>query len=192
MAYIREMTDIKDIALQRVQDWVQNFVSTKNPNLGNFPPCPFARESMISNKIHWLVNTSCDQQTTKDFVDSCVPLIANDQYEIAIIIHTNFSSWDLDSLKLYVEDWRQQHQDHDVYLLRDHPADKEMVANICMNQGDYLLFFVQKSSRLAAARKQLEQNGYYSAWSSSEIDQVKGSLKDDHHQHLNGVEKKTI
>ena len=62
----------------------------------------------------------------------------------------------------------------DVVVLEDHPKIKESVKNVKLNNGHYILFLVQKLSKLNKYSEMLEKGPYYDNWSKS----YKKSVKD--------------
>jgi len=160
--------------IQKVQTWVRDFVSVKNPKLGHFPPCPFAKNAILQKQTQWFVNSSGEIETTKKLIEQASTAVEQGA-EIGIVIHTDFKTWGVAELDHFVNEWRQEHLKRDVYLMRDHPEDVEWVGDVCMNQGDYLLFFLQPKARLLAARVELEKMGYYQRWTNSEVESVQGS-----------------
>ena len=62
----------------------------------------------------------------------------------------------------------------DVVVLEDHPKIKESVKNVKLNNGHYILFLVQKLSKLNRYSKMLENGPYYRNWSRSYLRSVKG------------------
>ena len=38
---------------QKIQNWINNFVTQPNPVFGNLPPCPFARKAIVDNKVEF-------------------------------------------------------------------------------------------------------------------------------------------
>ena len=36
---------------QKIQNWINNFVTQPNSVFGNLPPCPFARKAVVDNKV---------------------------------------------------------------------------------------------------------------------------------------------
>jgi hypothetical protein len=62
----------------------------------------------------------------------------------------------------------------DVVILEDHPKIKEKVKTVKLNNGEYILFLVQRLSKLNRYSKMLEKGPYYKNWSKSYLQSVKG------------------
>jgi len=61
-----------------------------------------------------------------------------------------------------------------VVILEDHPKIKEKVKTVKLNNGEYILFLVQRLSKLNRYSKMLEKGPYYKNWSKSYLQSVKG------------------
>jgi hypothetical protein len=162
-----------------INQWVKDFVSKPTENLNGFSPCPFAKDSLDKNQVLILVNDGPSIENCLEKITEAADEIIHGQYEVAIIAHTHYESWHPDKVSKFVLSWREQYKDKDLYLLKDHPLAPEIVSGLKMNQGEYLLFFVQKRSTLLEARKKLWNQGYYESWSAQERERVFGSIKLD-------------
>jgi hypothetical protein len=171
------MSKSDDIIKDSILEWVASFVSRPNEKLNNFSPCPFATEAIDKGKVLFLSNSDEDIRLTQEHIELAAREIIENKFEVAVVVHEIFQSWPVDKVKKYVSKWRESYRDKDLYLLKDHPEDEEIVSGLKMNQGKYLVFFVQRSSILIRARKKLWNQGYYDSWSDAEKMRVFGSLK---------------
>lgn len=159
--------------LNKVKSWVADFVAAPNPLFfGSQAPCPYARQALIDNQVAWLVSMDSDENSLKETLKLAATHVLNKDYEIAVVVNTSVNFWPVKSIDRIVTQWRDQYAPKDLYLLRDHPEDIEIVSGLKMNQGDYLLFFIQSKSKLFAAREQLKKAGYYRNWSQQEINHL--------------------
>ena len=155
---------------QKIQNWINNFVTQPNPVFGNLPPCPFARKAVVDNKVVFLemVGTT-DYATlyqtifnfdweTKDVLCMILPQNHFSAQQTVDIAH------DLNSY------WMQR----DIVILEDHPAIKENVKGVTLNNGEYILFLAQSLSKLNHFSKLLETGPYYKNWSKTYLQSVKG------------------
>jgi len=62
----------------------------------------------------------------------------------------------------------------DVVVLEDHPKIQEHVKKVKLNNGHYILFLVQRLSKLNRYSKMLEKGPYYQNWSKTYLRSVKG------------------
>ena len=51
---------------QKIQNWINNFVTQPNPVFGNLPPCPFARKAVVDNKV--VFEEMAGQTKTKAYI----------------------------------------------------------------------------------------------------------------------------
>ena len=47
----------KDEIQLKLNQWLVDFVEKPNPLLNNWPPCPYARQARLSNKIHFVFDS---------------------------------------------------------------------------------------------------------------------------------------
>jgi hypothetical protein len=147
-----------EIVKQDIESWIVNFVEVKNPALGGWPPCPYARKARLDKDydvriglapLHDLIQIS-----KHGLGDKSVVVIA---YDLARYTHKEFSR-DLGMAN--------QHflLPNDLLVLEDHPGDPEMVNGVSMNQGTYALALVQSLSDLNTKAKIMAAKGFYDAW----------------------------
>lgn len=150
----------------QLTEWLVSFVEKPNPALNNWPPCPYARQARINNKI--LIIESSITDLTKTVNES---LTMFEQYDVAVICfdHTLISGKDCQQLALELNNNIMQ---NDYVLLEDHPEVKEYIAGVNMNFGHCGLFVISPLSKLTAASDQIRVKGYYDTWSQSELDEV--------------------
>jgi hypothetical protein len=147
-------------------EWLTSFVEKPNPALNNWPPCPYARQARINNKI--LIVDSTIENLTKTVNES---LTVFDQYDVAVVCfdHTLISGQDCQQLSQELND---KLMPLNFVLLEDHPNLVEYVAGVKMNFGPCGLFVISPLTALNAASDQLRSKGYYDTWNQSELDEV--------------------
>lgn len=150
----------------QLTEWLVSFVEKPNPALNNWPPCPYARQARINNKI--LIIESSIEDLTKA-VNKSVTMF--EQYDVVVICfdHNLISGENCQQLALELNNTIMQ---NDYVLLEDHPDIKEYVAGVNMNFGQCGLFVISPLSKLTAASDQIRSKGYYDTWSQSELDEV--------------------
>jgi hypothetical protein len=143
---------------QDIERWIIDFVEVKNPALGGWPPCPYARKARLDQDfevrlglapIHDLIKISKNGLGGKSVV-----VIA---YNPAQYTHNDFSR-DLDIAN------RQFLLANDLLVLEDHPGDPEIVNGVSMNQGTYALALVQSLSDLNDKARLVARKGFYDTW----------------------------
>ena len=69
------------VAMAQVKSWILEYVVEPNANLNGFPPCPYAKQAMLENKVRFLETTNIkmflekanqEVDTWDDSVDVCV------------------------------------------------------------------------------------------------------------------------
>lgn len=152
-----------------VIDWMKTFVEQSHPAFGDMPPCPFARQARIRDKVQFKTLTDMEPDSN---------------------IWTEISNTDFDKLDVLVvicpakrfkphaahKICRQLNKtfwEQDIVVLDDHPAYKEKVAGVSMSNGKYLLYLVQRRSKLNKFSNTLKKTSdYYNNWSEKELDDV--------------------
>ena len=152
---------------QKLTDWLVNFVEKPHPGLGNWPPCPYARQARLSNNIN-IVHS--DHQRLIATVEQVLPILEEKEVVVICFDHTKISAQELEKLtKVYNQ---QVLMDRNYVILEDHPDALELVNGVHMNFGHCGLLIIQKLDKLTTASEQLRTKGYYNTWSQSELDQV--------------------
>jgi hypothetical protein len=150
---------------QQLNHWLINFVEQPNPVLGNWAPCPYARQARITNQIEIRFSEIKDLwNTVKD------SLVLLEQKEVIVVCfdHTDISAV---SMQIFATMANEILMPKHV-LLEDHPGLVEHVGGIKMNFGHCGLLIVQNLEKLNTASKQLQSKGYYDHWDQTALDQV--------------------
>ena len=155
---------------QKIKTWISEFVTKPNPVFGDLPPCPYAQKAMIDDKVQFLeLNGAADYATMYshiwnfDFDDKDVLcMIAEpDQFTMAETVQL-------------ASELNSYYMGRDIVVLEDHPKIRESVKNVKLNNGHYIIFLVQKLSKLNRYSEMLEKGPYYSNWSKTYLESVKG------------------
>ena len=155
---------------QTIQKWISEFVTKPNPVFGNLPPCPFAQKAIIENKVDFLeLDGVASYPTLYQHILEC----NFDEIDVLCMIAQPDQFTAKETVKL-AEDLNGYFMKHDVVILEDHPKINESVKNVKLNNGHYILFLVQKLSKLNKFSKILEAGPYYHNWSKSYLAEVKG------------------
>jgi len=155
---------------QVIRQWINDFVAMPNPVFGGLPPCPFAQKAIVDGKVEFIELDGIGEFGTIfthiwdfnfDKKDVLVLIAEPDQYtaketvEIADRLNKAFMP-------------------RDVVILEDHPQITEKVKTVKLNNGHYILFLVQRLSKLNRYSKMLEKGPYYKNWSKTYLESVKG------------------
>lgn len=148
--------------------WMTSFVEVPNSKLGNWPPCPYARQARVNNKMeivyspHDIIPSIVEQNLHKLETDKDV-----------IIVYFDHKMIQPDALAELVQSYNQNFlMGRNYVALEDHPDSIEYVNGVCMNFGECGLLIVSKLDKLNDASYNLREKGYYETWSYEELDSV--------------------
>jgi hypothetical protein len=152
---------------QKLTEWLVDFVEQPHPGLGQWAPCPYARQARINNQIK-IVHS--DHQRLTATVEQQLSELEQKEVVVICFDHTKISAQELEKLiKVYNQ---QVLMARNYVILEDHPDAVELVNGVCMNFGHCGLLIIQKLDKLTTASEQLKSKGYYNTWSQAELDQV--------------------
>lgn len=155
----------KDIT-EKLQKWMTEFVEVPNLKLGNWPPCPYARQARISNKVGILFSDIAD---IADTISKSLELLESKEVVVICFDHTLIEATELQQL---VEGTNKRLMLNNYVILEDHPDATEYVNGVHMNFGECGLLVIQRLDKLNKASDQLKEKGYYDVWSQAELDEV--------------------
>lgn len=143
---------------QDIKSWIETFVEVPHPALGNWPPCPYARQAKLNNEyrvqigIHPLLDLA--QLTIAGLGDKKVVILAYDAKQ-----------WNYNEFHQALEYANTEFlPSKDLIALEDHPDDSEIVNGVSMNQGTYALALVQSLSDLNSKAELMARKGFYDTW----------------------------
>lgn len=153
--------------VEKLTKWMSTFVEVLNPILGNWPPCPYAKQARINNKIEIIYSPH-------DIIPSTVEQNLNKlEDKDAIIVYFDHKMIQPDALaelvKVYNENFLMP---RNYVALEDHPDCVEYVNNVKMNFGECGLLIVSNLDKLNEASDKIRDRGYYKHWSQKELDSV--------------------
>lgn len=156
---------------QQLLNWLQNFVEVPHPGLGNWPPCPYARQARLNNGIEIRPGT----QLVKDGLAA----IENHLwYKEVVVYHYDVEKYPLDVFQQEHQQLNAVLEPHGLISLDDHPAEPELVMGVSMNFGPAALAIIQQRKKLDTAAEILYSKGYYHGWTNEYFDQVFAGRKD--------------
>lgn len=143
---------------QDIEKWIVNFVEVPHPNLGGWPPCPYARKSRLEQSYEVRLGTDpivdLRNISFNGLGDKQVIVLAYDPERWP---HEEFA----ESLNYANTHYLVA---NDILVLEDHPGDPEIVNGVCMNQGTYALALVQGLTDLNEKATAMARKGFYDAW----------------------------
>ena len=147
---------------QELNTWLINFVEKSNTLLGDWPPCPYAKQARLNNQILTVFDSPLNYELYLNQIG---------KYEVVIICfdHIKFSA---SQIELFVKHSNSVLMWKDYVILEDHPDAEENINGVKMNFGLCGLLIIQRLSKLNHASKQLHHKGYYNTWSDENLDDV--------------------
>lgn len=147
---------------QQLEHWLVNFVEEQNILLNNWPPCPYARQARLSNKILTVFDSPLE-------IHKYITRL--EEYDVVILCydHTKFSAGQIELFTKHVNSVLML---QDFVVLEDHPDSVEIVNGLPMNFNECGLLILQKLSKLNTAADQLRDKGYYNTWSKENLEDV--------------------
>lgn len=152
---------------EQLIDWMQSFVEVPNDRLGNWAPCPYARQARINNKIY--IGFGGGIAVLFDVLEVLPQL--DERYDVAVFCydHTEFTPKEFSN---FVYNLNADIMPKGYVALEDHPDDPEYVNGVQMNFGHCALLLVQRLDKLNNAADQLRAKGYYDLWEQAAYDTV--------------------
>lgn len=153
-----------------VLKWIEEFVTQPNSVFGNMPPCPYARQALIQNRVtvHELTHAEPDSNIWTRIENT------NFDDKDVVVIVADPKRWTLHECHRIVDQLNQTFGNQDIIVMEDHPLQEESVKTVSLNCGRYCLLLAQRRSKLTEASRELEKTDYYKNWSKKQLALVKG------------------
>ncbi len=159
--------------IDSIVNWMEKFVEKPHPSFGDLPPCPYARQFRMQNKIKIVESKVAIWNTAQKQCNAW-----DDSFE-AVIVASSFTAVPPSILNARVAELNRKMKRHDLVLLEDHPQDIETIDGVQMNHGELVLIVIQRLERLNRFSKILKQGKYYNKWSKENLDDVVNWRFDD-------------
>jgi hypothetical protein len=151
---------------EQLSEWMVNFIEKPNSLLGNWAPCPYARQARIANKIEvQFTEVSSMFETINEQLSKL-------EHKDVIIICFDHKRISPEFLQEFVVGTNTMLMKNDYVILEDHPNTPEYVNGVKMNFGHCGLLLLQKLSKLTDASNLLKEKGYYDVWSKHNLNDV--------------------
>lgn len=148
---------------QDIRNWSHNFLEIPNAKLNGLPPCPYAKQAWLDDKVTFSINTGIDG------LISAVHHFDKHDYDIVVWAEENVIEM------AYLDGFCDAMNDLlsfagiDLHLMQFHPdyGAQEAGLEFLLQEGvsdpdlEYCMVFVQKLSLLDNAALSLEKSGYY-------------------------------
>lgn len=152
--------------VEKLKKWMTDFIEVPNPKLGDWAPCPFARQARVNNTI------SIKFATIPELTEVIKESIETLSHKEVVVICFDHNFIDPVELQSYVEGMNQTLMPINYVILEDHPLSPEYINGVNMNFGSCGLLLMQKLDKLNSASDQLHDKGYYKYWSKEDLDSV--------------------
>lgn len=151
----------------KLTKWMTDFVEVPNPKLGDWAPCPYARQARVNNKIE-IVYSSHDILPAT--VEKMLPIL---EQKDVVIIYFDHKMISPDALTELVTVYNKNFLiPRNYVVLEDHPNIPEYINGVCMNFGECGLLVLQKLDKLNNASDILREKDYYKNWTQEDLDTV--------------------
>lgn len=144
--------------------WMQDFVEQPHPSLGGWPPCPYARQARMSNNI--------DIRPGHDPYADCLSLLDYDWSREVVVFWYDHTLYSSDDFLNNVDRANKILLAKDIVALEDHPDAEELISGVKMNFSYCAIIVLQQNSKLNSAAAQLKDKGYYTTWSTEDVDKI--------------------
>lgn len=146
-----------------IRNWSNKFLEVPNVNLNGLPPCPYARQAWIDDKVSFSIDTG---------LDGLVHEVAIfDSHDYDIIVWANQELPDMQYLDGYCDGINEAMSiaGKDMHLMVFHPdydahdAGLDFLVEEAVTDDSlvYCMVFIQRLSTLDDAALSLEKSGYY-------------------------------
>ena len=152
---------------QSIHDWIENFLSTPSAVLNDLPPCPFAKQALLQNRIVVREIKPLPNITIPNYF---IAEMENYTYhwpkgKEVVVLGCDPKLITADELEHSVETATERFLEKRGFIaLEDHPDCVESVDTLIFNQGDYALVLIQEADKLEKARRILQKQDYYKNW----------------------------
>lgn len=151
---------------EHLDQWLVEFVEANNSQLGNWPPCPYAKAARLGGMIGTVFATPME---FVDVIRESMTTLENKDVVVVCFDHNTISPEDLQE---FVAGMNATLMPADYVILEDHPNTPEYVNQVKMNFGHCGLLVIQKLSKLNNAADKLRAQGYYESWDQRALDEV--------------------
>lgn len=151
-------------ASEYLKKWILGFLSQPQDLLNGFPPCPYAKKSLIENKIkfcssvHYIKDICGAFDKWDDSVDVIIFIVPDD------VDPTTFGN--------EIQKINEIYLNKGFVCLEDHKDIPEPFFDLYFNNGKYNIAICQKLEKINQAADILLKKGYYTNWSKEMYDQV--------------------
>jgi hypothetical protein len=152
--------------VEKLTKWMTEFIEVPNTKLGDWAPCPYARQARVNNNIS--IKFASIPELTEVIKESIETLT----HKEVVVVCFDHNFIDPVELQEYVIGMNKTLMPINYVILEDHPFSPEYINGVSMNFGGCGLLIIQKLDKLNHASSQLIDKGYYKTWSQEDLDSV--------------------
>jgi hypothetical protein len=149
-----------------LKDWIFGFLSTAQPILNGFPPCPYARKALVDNKIKFV--------KSEDYTHDVVNETANWNDDLDVVVFVCPDTVGKEQFITDVEHINNVVMPKGFVVLEDHVDIPEPLGEVDFRNGKYNLILAQRTDKINDASLKLKEKGYYKNWSEDDFSAVVG------------------
>jgi hypothetical protein len=153
--------------------WINTTLTQRLDNLKGHALCPFAKDAWATKQV----------QVTEVHADlfgatsAAIEVFLKNPVGVHIVGCSLHLGPTREQTRDFVIQARNKFFDQDLWFLYDHPENPEPFVDFTVNQGEYVLIFLQKLSELVRASELLERQGYYTEWPQEYFTRVVGERR---------------
>ena len=156
-----------------IESWILNTLSTRSEVFNGLPPCPYAKSAWLDDKVKV-------HHITGEYFDPKMHISAElENYTYhwpkgkeVVVLGCDPTLITAEELSRVIDDRYNLLSKRGYTALEDHPFEREEVAGVHLNQGEWALVLLQPTDKLVEARKWLESKNYYKNWDADYKDSV--------------------
>ncbi len=147
-----------------IESWVLDRLSIRSEVFNGLPPCPYAKSAWLDGKVQI------------QHIDGKFPVAEHVSAELENytyhwpkgmeVVILGFDPLSILPFQLseIIDRAEPMLSKRGYTALEDHPFEREEVAGVYLNQGEWALVLIQPTDKLVEARKWLESKDYYKNW----------------------------
>lgn len=150
------MLDLEQVQYD-IERWMANFLEVPHPELGGWPPCPYARRARLDRDFEVRLGVN-------PYFDLKVVSQTGIAKSVVIFVYES-TAYTAKQFAIQIESANTEFLlSQDLLALEDHPDLPEVVNGVSMNQGTYALALVQNLTDLNTKTRLVAQKDFYHGW----------------------------
>jgi hypothetical protein len=161
----------QDLA-SNIESWILNTLSTRSEVFNGLPPCPYAKSAWLDGKVQ--IHHLDGKFPVAEHLSAELENYTYHWPKGKEVVVLGFDPLSILPYKLsnIIDSAEPMLSKRGYTALEDHPFEREEVAGVHLNQGEWALVLLQPTDKLVEARKWLESKNYYKNWDADYKDSV--------------------